>query len=46
MTAPGLMQTGWRESMRTVNGVELHVVEAGEVGAPLLLLLHGFPDFW
>ncbi len=27
-----------------VNGVRLHYVEAGE--GPLVLLLHGFPDFW
>jgi epoxide hydrolase 4 len=27
-----------------VNGVRLHVVEAGR--GPLIVLLHGFPDFW
>jgi pimeloyl-ACP methyl ester carboxylesterase len=27
-----------------VNGLSLHYVEAGE--GPLVLLLHGFPDFW
>jgi len=27
-----------------VNGVRLHYVESGE--GPLVLLLHGFPDFW
>lgn len=27
-----------------VNGVELHYVEAG--GGPLVVLLHGFPEFW
>ena len=26
------------------NGVRLHAVEAGS--GPLVLLLHGFPDFW
>lgn len=26
--------------------VTLHVAEAGEPGAPLVLLLHGFPEFW
>ncbi|MGI4940965.1 MAG: alpha/beta fold hydrolase, partial [Janthinobacterium lividum] len=41
-----LLQHGWRESTRSVNGVNLHVVEAGDAGRPLLLLLHGFPEFW
>ncbi|GAA5514523.1 epoxide hydrolase A [Deinococcus carri] len=29
-----------------VNGVRLHLVEAGPAGGPLVLLLHGFPEFW
>lgn len=41
-----LLQHGWREFTRSVNGVNLHVVEAGDAGRPLLLLLHGFPEFW
>lgn len=28
------------------NGVELHVIEAGPASGPLVILLHGFPDFW
>jgi pimeloyl-ACP methyl ester carboxylesterase len=28
----------------TVNGVDLHYVEAGR--GPLIVLLHGFPEFW
>lgn len=28
------------------NGVRLHVVETGPVDGPLLILLHGFPEFW
>jgi epoxide hydrolase 4 len=28
------------------NGVRLHVVEAGPADGPLVLLLHGFPEFW
>ncbi|SEV93829.1 alpha/beta fold hydrolase [Natrinema salifodinae] len=31
---------------RTVDGVELHVVAAGDDSAPLVVLLHGFPEFW
>jgi epoxide hydrolase 4 len=41
-----LMQPGWRETARTVNGIGLHVVEAGDPDRPLLILLHGFPEFW
>ena len=28
------------------NGVELHVVEAGPADGPVVVLLHGFPEFW
>ena len=28
------------------NGVRLHVVQAGPAGGPLVVLLHGFPEFW
>jgi pimeloyl-ACP methyl ester carboxylesterase len=31
---------------REVNGVELHTVSAGDPGDPLVVLLHGFPEFW
>ena len=41
-----LLRAGWRESEKVVNGVSLHIVEAGAPGGPLLLLLHGFPEFW
>jgi pimeloyl-ACP methyl ester carboxylesterase len=41
-----LLQPGWREAVRPVNGLDLHVVEAGRPGNPLLVLLHGFPEFW
>ena len=44
--ADDLLQAGWRASMRPVNGLSLHVVEAGPADGPLLILLHGFPEFW
>ncbi len=28
------------------NGIRLHYASAGEHGRPLLLFLHGFPEFW
>ncbi|WP_082230508.1 alpha/beta fold hydrolase [Haloprofundus marisrubri] len=33
-------------TFRTINGVQLHVVAAGDSDAPLVVLLHGHPDFW
>jgi epoxide hydrolase 4 len=35
---------GLRHQYAMVNGVRLHYVEAGS--GPLVLLLHGFPEFW
>ena len=40
------MEADWTSVRRRVNGVSLHVVEAGKADAPLLILLHGFPEFW
>src|SRR5215212_4678737 len=35
------------EDMRlTTNGVMLHAVSAGPNDGPLVILLHGFPEFW
>ena len=28
------------------NGIELHAAAAGPPDGPLVLLLHGFPEFW
>lgn len=29
-----------------IGGLRLHVAEAGTPGAPMILFLHGFPEFW
>ncbi len=31
---------------RTGGPIKLHVVQAGPVDGPLIILLHGFPEFW
>lgn len=33
-------------TFRDVNGITLHVVAAGDPEDPLVVLLHGFPEFW
>jgi pimeloyl-ACP methyl ester carboxylesterase len=33
-------------TVRDGDGVSLHVVAAGDPGDPLVILLHGFPEFW
>lgn len=35
-----------RGKMYAVNGIHLHVVEKGRQGAPVIIFLHGFPEFW
>lgn len=35
-----------RHERVATNGIELHVVQAGPQGGPLVILLHGFPEFW
>jgi pimeloyl-ACP methyl ester carboxylesterase len=37
---------GVRHRTVEVNGVRLHVAEAGPEGGAAVLLLHGFPDLW
>jgi pimeloyl-ACP methyl ester carboxylesterase len=41
-----MVMARWQDSIIEANGVRLHVVEAGNKEAPLVILLHGFPDFW
>lgn len=38
------MNESWQHGFAHVNGVRLHYVSQGE--GPLLVLLHGFPEFW
>lgn len=35
-----------RFTERVCNGIKLHVAEAGPDTGPLVILLHGFPEFW
>src|ERR1044071_5493237 len=35
-----------RFSFIQASGVQLHVAEAGPPDGPLVILLHGFPEFW
>jgi epoxide hydrolase 4 len=43
-TEPGEPAATAREHYAEVNGVRLHYVQAGK--GPLILFLHGFPEFW
>src|SRR4051812_49293059 len=41
---PDQPQGPWTLGHATINGVRLHYAEAGS--GPLVVLLHGFPEFW
>ncbi|XP_013605702.1 PREDICTED: bifunctional epoxide hydrolase 2-like isoform X3 [Brassica oleracea var. oleracea] len=43
---PGIMAREVREQRIKTNGIWLNVVEKGDNGGPLVLLLHGFPETW
>jgi epoxide hydrolase 4 len=40
------MPDNFESTFKHTNGIHLHVMEAGADGAPLVLFLHGFPEFW
>uniref|UniRef100_A0A9J2PR85 AB hydrolase-1 domain-containing protein n=3 Tax=Ascaris TaxID=6251 RepID=A0A9J2PR85_ASCLU len=37
---------GWTHESAQLSEVKLHYVEAGDMDHPLMLMLHGFPEFW
>lgn len=43
---PPRLADGWEELWLTVNGLRLHAVQAGPADGRLVILLHGFPEFW
>ncbi len=40
------MEQEWKHKNVLTNGVRLHVVQAGPKNGPLVILLHGFPEYW
>src|ERR1700726_3792946 len=45
-SGPLRMPIELRHRVIATNGVRLHAVEAGPPEGRLLILLHGFPEFW
>lgn len=41
-----LVEGPWRHRFVAANGARFHVAEAGDADGPLVLFLHGFPQFW
>jgi len=41
-----LVEGPWRHRFVAANGARFHVAEAGDPDGPLVLFLHGFPQFW
>jgi len=46
MLARQHMTARWEQEQVSTNGVSLHVVQAGPIEGPLVILLHGFPEYW
>jgi pimeloyl-ACP methyl ester carboxylesterase len=40
------MDEAYNHTLIKTNGINLHVVQAGPESGPLVILLHGFPEFW
>ena len=40
------MSLAFEQKMIPTNGVQLHTIVAGPASGPLVILLHGFPEFW
>ena len=40
------MNKGLSHHTIPTNGINLHVVQAGPQDGPVVILLHGFPEFW
>ena len=41
-----MMEIRTQDKMIETNGIKLHIVQKGDSESPLVLLLHGFPEFW
>lgn len=46
MSSATELMPGLQSEFIDTNGVRLHVVTAGPQDGPLVILLHGFPEFW
>jgi epoxide hydrolase 4 len=46
MSDPATGERAWTHGECIANGLRFHYVEAGDPEDPLVLLLHGFPEFW
>ncbi len=46
MADEALLEPGSRSRTEAVNGVRLHWIEAGPADGPVVILLHGFPEYW
>ena len=45
-SAETLIEGPWRHRFVAANGARFHIAEAGTGTGPLVMLLHGFPQFW
>ncbi|TKR59411.1 hypothetical protein L596_029085 [Steinernema carpocapsae] len=37
---------GWTHGFANLKDIRMHYVEMGELGKPLMIFVHGFPEFW